>query len=289
MILSYNSSHQVRKIIQLTKPGIIMGNLIPAIAGFFLGSNGIIDVKLLYMVLGTALVIASGCIFNNYIDRDIDALMNRTKNRILATKEFSGTLALAFGIIIGIGGFGVLYYESNHLSAYLGAIGWFFYVVLYSLYAKLRTVFSVHIGSISGAIPALIGYTSFTNNIDTPAILFFLLMVIWQMPHSFALSIFNAEDYARSGVPTVFSKKGIRYVRISMLVYIVLLTLINLSLTYVSHLGVFHTLNALILGLYWIHLSIKGFHAHDIVKWSKKMFFTSIIIITLSCVSISIG
>lgn len=280
----------MRKFISLTKPGIIFGNLLPTIASFFLASNGTFSSLLIYVILGTGLVIASGCVFNNIYDSDIDALMQRTQKRPMVQKQVSPKVAFIFGLILGFAGLFILYHFANPLSSLLGAIGLFFYVIVYTMLTKRTTVYSVHIGSISGAIPPLIGYCAVTGRLDLGALIIFVIMVIWQIPHSFAISIFNAKDYANAKIPTVFSKMGARYIKFSILVYIVLFSLANASLTLFHYTGFLHLINASALGVYWVWIAFTGFKKGvDLTKWAKKLFFASIIIITLSCITISFG
>jgi protoheme IX farnesyltransferase len=274
-----------KKLVSLTKPGIIGGNLLPMLAGFFMATGGRFDFTLFPALIGTIFVIASGCVFNNFIDRDIDPLMERTKNRLLAKKEFSLIGALIFGSLLGFVGLWALF-SINVISAICGAIGLFVYVILYSLFTKRNTVYSIHVGSISGAVPPLIGYVSIIGAIDLGGILLFLILTLWQMPHSFAISIFRAKDYAKVGISSIVTKKGMLYTKASMLCYIILFSILNASLTFFDFTGKIHFLNATLVGIYWIYLSISGFKTQDEPKWGRKMFFTSIIIITLSCITI---
>lgn len=274
-----------KKLISLTKPGIIGGNLLPMLAGFFMATHGKFDFILFPTLIGTICVIASGCVFNNFIDRDIDPLMERTKNRLLAKKEFSLIGALIFGSILGVVGLLALF-SINVISGICGAIGLFVYVILYSLFTKRNTVYSIHVGSISGAVPPLIGYVSIVGAIDLGGILLFWILTLWQMPHSFAISIFRAKDYAKVGISSIVTKKGMFYTKASMLSYIILFSIINASLTFFNFTGKVHFINATLLGIYWIYLAISGFKTQDDAKWGRKMFFTSIIVITLSCITI---
>jgi protoheme IX farnesyltransferase len=274
-----------KKLLSLTKPGIIGGNLLPMLAGFFMATGGKLDFTLFPALIGTICVIASGCVFNNFIDRDIDPLMERTKNRLLAKKEFSLIGALIFGSLLGVAGLSALL-SINVISGICGAIGLFVYVILYSLFTKRNTVYSIHVGSISGAVPPLIGYVSIVGAIDLGGIILFLILTLWQMPHSFAISIFRAPDYAKVGISSIVTKKGMLYTKSSMLSYIILFSILNVSLTFFNFTGKVHFTNATLLGIYWIYLAISGFKTQDDAKWGRKMFFTSIIIITLSCITI---
>src|SRR5262249_26464270 len=136
---------------RLAKPGIIYGNLITTSAGFFLASHalrGSVDYGLwLWTLLGISLVMACGCVLNNYIDRGIDARMSRTKDRELVTGAVSVRNALIYAAILGVAGFAVLAWWTNLLTVMIAAGGVFFYIVLYSLW-KRRSMYGAHIGSI---------------------------------------------------------------------------------------------------------------------------------------------
>lgn len=268
---------------------MITGNLFPVIAGYLLASGCTIHLTLIWTIIGASLVMASGCVFNNCVDRDIDLLMERTKNRPLATKTLSPQIAVIFGFILGIVGMCVLYFYTNKLAAHLGAFGLFAYVILYTILSKRRSVFSTHIGSISGATPPLIGYCAASGVIDSAGIALFFLLAAWQMPHFFAIAIFREKDFAAASIPTIFSKLGIRKTKISMLRYVIIFTAINLSFSILGYTGIVHMINASLIGSYWIHLAISGFKAPDDLRWARKMFFTSIAAMVLSCITIAIS
>src|SRR5579872_5387571 len=164
----------------LAKPGIIYGNLLSVVAGFFLASKNHPNFGLLIaLILGVSFIIGSGCVFNNCIDRDIDKKMMRTQKRSIPTGEIRVRNAIIYASILGFLGFFLLLRYTNVLTAVLGFIGYFFYIVVYG-YAKRHTVYSTIIGSISGAMPIVAGYTAVTNRIDTGAILLFLILAFWQ-------------------------------------------------------------------------------------------------------------
>ncbi len=131
-----------KQYLQVTKPGIIFGNLISVIGGFLLASKGSIDYPLfIYTLVGVSLVVASGCVFNNYIDRDIDRKMERTKNRVLVKGLISPAVSLVYATLLGIAGFMLLWFSANPLACWLGVMGFVVYVGVYSLYMKRHSVY----------------------------------------------------------------------------------------------------------------------------------------------------
>jgi len=187
----------------LLKPGIIFGNLVTLAAGFLLASKGNVNFGLFAAtVFGLSLVIASACVFNNYIDRFIDQNMERTKNRPLATGVIKVRDAILFGVLLGIAGNLTLLMYTNGLTVAVANVGFFVYVFLYS-FLKSRTVYSTLIGSVSGAIPPVVGYCAVSNQFDFAAGILFMMMIFWQMPHFFAIALWHFDDYAKAGIPVL--------------------------------------------------------------------------------------
>ncbi len=272
----------------LTKPGIIYGNAITATGGFFLASKGNFDVLLfLATLIGLSLVIASACVFNNYIDRGIDEKMARTKNRALVKKLISPFNALAYGTVLGLIGFLVLFFHTNLLATLLGATGFFFYVVVYGIY-KRKSIYGTLVGSISGAIPPVVGYCAVSNNFDIGAIIFFIILVLWQMPHFYAIAIYRYKDYANASIPVLPIKKGIHTTKVHMLFYITAFIIASTALTTFGLTGYIYLVVMSLLGLKWLLLAVKGFTTEDDGRWARKMFSFSLIVITALCVLISV-
>ena len=155
-------------------------NLIAAFAGFWLASRWDIQFGLMIMtLLGTVLVMASSCVFNNYFDRELDMKMERTRNRSLPTGRLTPKVVLWYAIILGIVGLAMLFLFSGVLAGIFGAIGMFVYVVVYTLWLKRSSTWSTSVGAISGAMPPVIGYVAVTGSVDMVAVLFALLF-LWR-------------------------------------------------------------------------------------------------------------
>ena len=274
--------------LSLTKPGIIFGNIITAIGGFFLASKGQIDIVLLLaMIVGLSLIIASACVFNNIIDRDIDVKMARTKNRALVTHRVFTRNAILYAIVLGMVGIFILLFLTNLLTLCISLIGFFFYVVVYGI-GKRRTVYGTVIGSISGAVPPVVGYCAVSNQFDLGALLLFVILVLWQMPHFYAIAIFRSTDYAAASIPVLPLKKGMHETKIQMIVYIIAFIIATMLLTVFGITGSAYLIIALLLGLWWLFVGVKGFSTTDDKKWARKMFRTSLIVLTLLCVMLSV-
>jgi len=227
---------------------------------------------------GTALVIASGCVFNNYIDQGIDLQMARTKKRALVTGKVSDKAAIIYATILGLSGFIILALFTNWLTWLLGVLGLYFYVVVYG-FAKRKTVHGTLIGSISGALPIVAGYTAVTGRIDTAAVLLFIILACWQMPHFYAIAIYRLKDYEAAGLPVLPIKKGLTETKWQIVAYIMAFILACQALTYTGYTGYIFSFVMVILGGIWLFKASQGFKAVDDKIWARNLFFFSLWVI----------
>lgn len=271
----------------LTKPGILMGNAITIAAGFALASKGHFDWWLMAATLvGLGCMISSACVFNNYIDRHIDAKMERTKNRALAKGLVTGQNAIIFATILCFIGLLTLILYTNPLTVGVALLGFFVYVVLYGL-LKPRTVFATLIGSVAGAVPPVVGYCAVCNRLDAGAFLLFAILVLWQMPHFFAIAMYRFNDYSAASIPVLPIKKGIQVTKVRMVLYIVAFTFAALLLSFMGYTGNAYLIAAVILSLAWLGLGLKGFKAANDHRWARQMFGLSLVVIAALSIMIS--
>ncbi|MFK3798655.1 MULTISPECIES: heme o synthase [unclassified Pseudomonas] len=279
----------LKHFIQITKPGIIFGNVLSVAGGFFLASKGHVDFGLfLIAMIGTSLVVASGCVFNNCIDRDIDLKMERTRNRVLVQGLVSVKLALAYATVLGVVGVGMLYYKATPLAALFAVIGFVIYVGFYSLYLKRKSVHGTLVGSLSGAMPPVIGYVAVTNSFDLAALTLLVMFSLWQMPHSYAIAIFRFNDYLAASIPVLPVKRGIRVAKLHILVYILAFLVATLMLTFCGAAGLNYLAVAAAMGMYWLYMAWTGYKAKDDTVWARKLFVFSIFTITALSVAMSL-
>lgn len=279
----------VKQYYLLTKPGIIYGNLLPALAAFFLASHWHISILTIFsMVIGLGLVIASACVFNNYLDRGIDEKMSRTKKRALVTKIISNRSALIFGFLLGSSGFTILALWTNLLTTGIAFIGFFFYVVIYAI-AKRQTTLGTLVGSIPGAVPPVVGYTAVTHQLDSGALVLFLILVTWQMPHFYAIATYRRKEYAQAGLPVLPVKKSPTETKLHMVFWIGCFLVVTSLLTMFKYTGFLYLVIISLLSVSWLGIGIQGFWVQDTTKWAKKMFFFSLIILLVTSVMIAVG
>lgn len=273
------------KIIGATvKTGIIKSNLIPMFAGLTLAlytyQKDLVESypNIVYALLGSTLVIAAAGAFNNLYDRDIDSVMKRTKNRPTVTGEISAKTVLILSILMTVIGVGILALATP-LAGLLGFLGVFFYVVPYTMWSKRRTIWNTEIGSISGAMPPLIGWAAIQPDITHPAIIgLFFVTVIWQMPHFYAIAIRSHEDYEAAKVPMLPVVKGVKRTYIQTNVYLVIMILMSFLF---GTLSIGLMLVALILSIGWLVLNIYGSKKMEPSKWAKSMFIYSLVHMTV--------
>lgn len=270
----------------LTKPGIVLGNLVTFAAGFLLASKGGINLWLFFAtLLGLALIMASACVLNNYIDRQLDKKMERTKNRALVKGVISGQNAVAFAIILGLIGGLILLLNTNPLTVLVAGTGFFVYVVLYSLW-KGHTIYGTAIGSIAGAVPPVVGYCAVSNQFDAAALILFMLMVFWQMPHFFSIALMHLKDYTAAKIPVLPVKKGIARTKIHMLLYIVAFVVTAMMLTFFHYTGYAYLIVTIAIGMAWLALCIQGFASDNDQRWGRRMFRLSLVVIGALCLTI---
>lgn len=273
----------------LTKPGVLYGNALTALAGFLLASRGHINLWLFAaLCIGTTLIIASACVLNNYLDQDIDKKMARTKQRALVTGDIKGRNAVLFSIVLGVVGLVILAAYTNLLVVAIGVIGFIDYVVLYGMLSKRLSIHGTLVGSISGATPILAGYCAVTGVIDVGAIIVFAIMFLWQMPEFYSIAIYRLKEYAAAGVPVISVVKGIETTKRQIFFYTIAFVITSLSLTVYGYAGYVYLVVMAALGLYWMWLASKGLRTKDDDAWSRKMFRFSLIILLVFCAMISV-
>ncbi|WP_059415261.1 heme o synthase [Cupriavidus basilensis] len=279
-----------RPYLQLTKPGIVMGNMISVTGGFLLASRGDINwTRGCLVALGVALVIASGCVVNNIVDRDIDGLMARTRNRPMVTGAVPMPLALLYACVLGLAGAGLLYAATRQvMPVALVTIGYAVYVGAYTLCLKRSSVHGTLVGSISGAMPPVVGYCAASGRFDAAALTLLVMFSLWQMPHSYAIAIFRAADYRAAAIPVLPVVRGLPAARRHIVAYIAAFTGATLMLGVLGYTGWLYTLAALASGIYWFRLGLAGRTAGDQRRWARKLFFASIAIITVLSFAMSV-
>ena len=274
---------------KLAKPGIVYGNLLSAIAAYAYASRWNIGSSIFVAtIVGLGFIIASAAVFNNYFDRDIDIKMERTRDRALATGVISKINALIFGCILGILGFAILLLFTYLLTTFVALIGFLVYVFAYT-FAKRKTYWATEIGSIAGAVPIVVGYTAAVDRLDGAALILFLTLALWQMPHFYAIALRRSEEYAAAGIPILPLQKGIWATKNCILLYIAAFAIMASFLTIFGYAGYSYMVVVALASLAWFALAAQGFNVENEEAWARKLFFASLIVLVVFCLVLSVA
>ncbi|RWZ78893.1 MAG: protoheme IX farnesyltransferase [Candidatus Microsaccharimonas sossegonensis] len=279
-----------RSYVQLIKPGITLSNTLTGIAGFFLAASTVpLNVLVLVgVIFGVALIIASACVFNNVLDRKIDTRMKRTKKREVANGVINVYKALVFGSVLGVIGFVTIIILTNVLTFFLGVIAFFWYIVVYG-YAKRKTVFSTIIGGVAGALPPVAGYTALTGRIDLAAIILFVILFLWQMPHFYAIAMFRRSDYSSAKLPIWSVTYGMKSTKKQILMFTITYALASGLLYVFGYTHIFYLILSVAVSAYWLHQAIAFYNKVDDEKWARNMFGASLVVLLSTCFLIAVG
>ncbi|KEO82814.1 heme o synthase [Tumebacillus flagellatus] len=270
-----------RDFVSVTKVGITVANLMTVFAGLWLSSSAQANGSLiLWTLLGTALVIMAGTCLNNYIDRDLDRYMERTAKRALAKGSLNPTTVMWMGIGFAVVGTAILTFLVNPLTAIIGLIGLFDYVVVYTMWLKRTSTLSTIGGAISGAVPIVMGWTAYSNSFDMGAFSIFLIMFMWQMPHTLALSIRRSQDYGKAGIPVLPVVKGFEVTKRHMMRWVAAMIPASILVFNFTHADMGYLVTMMVLGLAWFIHTIFGFFANDTIRWARQSFVISLIYLT---------
>jgi len=244
--------------VALTKPRIIELLLVTTVPTMILAQRGWPGTLLVInTVLGGTLAAGGANAFNMYLDRDIDALMERTKGRPLVTGEVSPTEALVFATAVELAAFGWLWATVNLLSALLAVAACAFYVVVYTIWLKRNSTQNIVIGGAAGAVPVLIGWSSVLNTVGWEAIILFGVIFFWTPPHFWALAIRYEDDYSTASVPMMPVVEGHRHTTRQMVAYSLVVGALSLALWPVGDMGWIYGFASVVVSVAFIGKAIR--------------------------------
>ena len=271
-----------KDFLSLIKIGIVNSNLITTFTGMWLALHisglsflGNLNTVLLTLI-GSSLIIAGSCAINNYYDRDIDHLMERTKVRPTVTGKIQPNQALWSGILLIALGL-IMLLMTTVMAAVIGFIGVFTYVVLYTMWTKRRYTINTVVGSVSGAVPPLIGWTAVEGHIGVVAWVLFMILFIWQIPHFLALAI-KKTDYRAANIPMLPVVHGFEVTKRQIIVWVACLLPLPFFL---GSLGLPIVILGTLLNVGWLVLGLMGFRMKNIMKWATLMFVYSLNYMTI--------
>ncbi len=261
---------------ETTKPKVVALLVFTAIVGMLLASPGVVPLDVLFFAsLGIALAAASGAAINHVVDQYIDGVMGRTKGRPLPTGTLSSQSVLLFALFLGVLSMFILSYTVNILTALLALTALIGYAVIYTMFLKRHTPHNIVLGGAAGAMPPVLGWTAVTGEINSEALLLFLIIFIWTPPHFWALAIRRKNDYAKAGLPMLPVTHGIAFTKLQILLYTFMLLAVSLFPFVTQMSGLIYLCGALSLGIGFI------FHAYRLFKtegdtYAMKTFAYSI-------------
>ncbi len=264
--------------VEICKPRIALLVLVTTFSGMWLASSANLSFDLIFLtLLGTGLASAASGAFNNYVDREVDKLMARTRTRALPCSRLHPQQALWLGVMLSLWSFAILFYLVNPLTAFLVQATTFFYVVIYTMWLKRTSPLCTEVGGVAGAMPPVIGWAAVTNEIAWPALVMFLIMFIWQPPHFWALALLRKDEYRKANLPMLPVVSGDRATKIRMLLYTIALVPASLAMYYLDLVGPTYLVLALILGIAYLVLTIDFARKPITHKSTRKLFGFSIL------------
>jgi heme o synthase len=262
--------------VALMKPRIMVMALLTAAGGMSLAPGEPQPGIWLALMVGTALIVGAANTLNMYLERDIDCLMARTKDRPLPAGRMEPAFALWLGVAQAFLSVPVLTFAINPLTGLLGVIALLFYVTLYTP-LKQHTVLATLIGSVPGAMPALMGWTAVTDTVDVRGLAIFGVLFIWQVPHFHAIALFRQKDYERAGLKTVPSEQGELAARRRIAAYLVIQVALSMTLYPLGVAGLGYALVAAVAGVAYLGYGLAGLLPGVNARWARRLFLASIL------------
>jgi protoheme IX farnesyltransferase len=282
----------IRAYVALTKPRIIELLLVTTVPAMVLASREVPGMPMLDWFRLTAWTLVCGTLaagsanaINQYLERDIDGLMSRTRRRPLPAAQVSPDHAVAFGIVLGAISVGLMAWAVNVVAALLTLLAIGFYVVVYTMLLKRSTPQNIVIGGAAGALPPVIGWAAVTGNVGLPALLLFLIVFYWTPPHFWALALRIRRDYAAAGVPMLPVVKGIAETSRQIGLYTILLVALTLVFAVVAGMGPIYVVAAVVLGAVFLYrawvLWRQGTSPEESTAQAVRLYRWSITYLTL--------
>jgi protoheme IX farnesyltransferase len=287
-----SSGARIGAYVALTKPRIIELLLVTTLPTMVVAKRGLPSAGLIVATLaGGALAAGGANAINMYVDRDIDRMMRRTRNRPLVTGAVGPGAALTFAVSLEILAFAELWLLVNLLSAVLAISATAFYVFVYTLWLKRRSTQNIVIGGAAGAVPVLVGWAAVTGTLSWTPVVLFAVIFIWTPPHFWALAVRYRDDYEAANVPMLPVVASMRRTAREILLYTALLVAVTLLFSAVAHMGVIYTTSAAVLGAVFVGLAgrlwVRARSDKATTRDAMRLFGYSITYLTLLFVAMA--
>ena len=269
-----------REYFALCKPKVVSLIVFTALVGMLLASPGMVPLDTLFFgILGIALGASSGAAVNHWVDQRIDAVMERTKNRPLPQGQLSPRAAITFAVALGVLSMIILVTFVNTLTAVLTLISLMGYAVVYTMFLKRSTPHNIVLGGAAGAAPPVLGWTAVTGEINTQALLLFLVIFIWTPPHFWALAIRRRREYAKAGIPMLPVTHGVEFTKLNILLYTLMLFAVTLMPFVIEMSGLIYISGAIALGIGFVYHAVRLYLSED-DRYTMETFGYSIFYLT---------
>jgi len=274
----------VADLVSLTKPRITVMVVATMLGGMWVASRFARAAgadprpagELALALLGTALVVSGANALNMYIERDIDGLMKRTKDRPLPAGRMPARFALIFGVITSVIAVPILAIGVNGTTALLAILANLLYVLAYTP-LKQRSHWALQVGAVPGAIPPLLGWTAATGRVDEGGLVLFAILFFWQIAHFHAIALFRKLEYGRAGLVVLPNIEGDEAARHSIVRHASALAAVSLLLypLHVAH-GIY-LVSAILLGAFFVGISLLGLRKDATLRWARSVFGASLL------------
>ena len=272
------ASASARDWLALLKPRIMLLIVITTLGAMALAADGLPDTAVLIAtVAGMCMFSGGASALNHWYDRDIDALMERTRTRPIPSGRIAPAGAFWLGIVLGVAGCLLLGLLVNWLAAALAASGYVGYALIYTVWLKRSTAQNIVLGGAAGAVPPLVGWAAVTGGVDAAAVALFAIVFLWTPPHFWALALLIADDYERAGVPMLPNTAGPRATARQIVLYTVLLVASSLAPVALGELGWIYGLLALGLGARFGQLALVLLRAPSDRVAARRVFLYSLV------------
>jgi len=265
-----------REYLALCKPKVVSLIVFTALVGMLLASPTLVPVHILvFGIVGIALGAASGAAVNHWVDERIDGIMDRTRNRPLPQGQLSPRAAIVFAVMLGVLSMVILVTFVNTLTAVLTLVSLVGYAVVYTMFLKRSTPHNIVLGGAAGAAPPVLGWTAVTGEINTEALLLFLVIFIWTPPHFWALAIRRRREYAKAGIPMLPVTHGVEFTKLNILLYTLMLVAVTLLPFITQMSGLIYISGAIALGIGFVYHAVRLYRSSD-DRYSMETFGYSI-------------
>lgn len=283
-VLNKEEHNMLSDIFNLTKPKLTSLVMATVFVGMVLAPGESSFFKSTWAFILILMVVMGAGALNCYIERDIDSKMDRTKNRSLPAGRLSPDAALVFGTLFTVMPIVLIYFQVNPTTAILALAASVLYLFAYTP-MKQRSENAVFVGALPGALPPILGFTAITGKVDLLSGAIYLIMLIWQIPHFFAISLFHSEDYGRAKILTFPNVKGSKITDYNILIFTIILMISTFLPYYFGEASKNFYYAALVLGFLFAILALRGVFSFNSDKdhktWAHQYFYASIIYLPL--------